>query len=425
MQAQLSLPASPAAERNLVGAVLLDATALDAALSAGVVPDDFSEVPLRRAWEAILAAFHGGQPLTPVVLGGLGADPALLMELMAATAGAAAWADSYARMVRDAAERRRLIQLALKAASEAASEAPLDAVWAKLLDARANAGSAGQLKTFAEMAEGLLEALMSGESGGMPTGFPTLDRLSGAGGLYRDLNILAARPSQGKTQAALQIIEHVAEQGASVLFINMDTPEEQIRRRQVAYRLGMTANDLREGIRNNPAILQRAKAAIEELKRLPIHYRCGPTSILDVRLAARQLRARGDLGLIVVDYLQQVSTGNDRHDEFERVTIVSRSLKDLASELEVPVLALSQLSRGTESRNDKRPKLSDLRQSGQVEQDAAMVIALYRPHYYDREANPNEAEWLLLKQKDGPVGTIHMRYNPGTGFGDVGEFSEN
>lgn len=423
--ANVVLPAAPVAERTLIGAVLIDRMALDAALAAGLEPADFSEPAHRDAWAAILTAFRNGQGLTPPVLMEYGASRELLLSALDDAAGAAAFPENYAGIIKDKSQRRSFIDAALKAVAQAGGSTPMDEVLGSLLNfGLAKAGQRGTV-TFAQMVRGWLESQLKGESSGMPTGIPGLDRISGAGGLYKDLNVLAARPSMGKTQAALQIIESVAEAGGAVLFVSMDTPQEQITARQLARRLRTTGNELRERLREAPnGILPRIKAVQQELELLPIFYRFGPSSIFDVRLEARRLAARGDLALVVVDYLQQLDTGEKGADEFNRATQASRAMKELAGELGVPVLALSQLSRSLEGRPNKRPMMSDLRQSGQIEQDAALIIGLYREHYYDKEADPEAAEWIVLKQKDGPVGTLHMRFRPGTGFEDTGEWEE-
>ena len=249
---------------------------------------------------------------------------------------------------------------------------------------------------------------------GVPTGFIDLDRMT-AGLQAGDLVVLAARPSMGKTAFAINIAEHVAlEAGLPVAVFSMEMGAAQLAVRIVGSIGRIDQSHLRTG-RLTDEEWPRLTEAIERLRTVSLHIDETPgLTPSELRASARRLaRQQGKLGLIVVDYLQlmtgSVSEGENRATELGEI---SRGLKALAKELQCPVLALSQLNRSVEQRTDKRPMMSDLRESGAIEQDADIIMFIYRDDYYNKEksAEPGVAEIIIGKQRNGPTGTVKLTF---------------
>ena len=249
---------------------------------------------------------------------------------------------------------------------------------------------------------------------GVPTGFIDLDRMT-AGLQAGDLVVLAARPSMGKTAFAINIAEHVAlEAGLPVAVFSMEMGAAQLAVRIVGSIGRIDQSHLRTG-RLTDEEWPRLTEAIERLRTVSLHIDETPgLTPSELRASARRLaRQQGKLGLIVVDYLQlmtgSVSEGENRATELGEI---SRGLKALAKELQCPVLALSQLNRSVEQRTDKRPMMSDLRESGAIEQDADIIMFIYRDDYYNKEKSPEPgvAEIIIGKQRNGPTGTVKLTF---------------
>ena len=244
---------------------------------------------------------------------------------------------------------------------------------------------------------------------GVPTGFVDLDRL--LGGLQRsDLILLAARPSVGKTSLGISIARHAADLGQHVAIFSLEMSREQVVQRMVSAETGVDAQRLRMGdLREDewPLFVQ----ATGRLSDLPLYIDDTPSiSVLQMRTKARRLHAEHGIDLILVDYLQLMTAG-DRWSEsrVQEVSYISRSLKGLARELDVPLVAISQLSRAVEQRSNKRPILADLRASGSLEQDADIVMFIYRDEMYNPETeHQNIAEVIVAKHRNGPTGTVQL-----------------
>jgi replicative DNA helicase len=249
---------------------------------------------------------------------------------------------------------------------------------------------------------------------GVRTGFYDLDRLT-AGLQPGDLIVLAARPSMGKTAFALNIAENVAvSEGIPVVVFSMEMGASQLALRMVGSLGRIDQQHLRTGALRDDE-WGRLSEAVDKLGKAPVYIDESPaltSSELRAR-ARRQARQCGRLGLIVVDYLQLMS-GSSSSEENRATELgeISRGLKALAKELRCPVIALSQLNRSVESRNDKRPMMSDLRESGAIEQDADVIMFIYRDDYYNKDASkePGVAEIIIGKQRNGPVGTIKLTF---------------
>jgi replicative DNA helicase len=249
---------------------------------------------------------------------------------------------------------------------------------------------------------------------GVRTGFYDLDRLT-AGLQAGDLIVLAARPSMGKTALALNMAEHVAvREGLPVVVFSMEMGASQLALRMVGSLGRIDQNHLRTGALRDDE-WGRLSEAVEKLGKVSLFIdESGSLTPTELRARARrQARQCGQLGLIVVDYLQ-LMTGSDGTSDENRATVlgeISRGLKSLAKELKCPVVALSQLNRSVESRNDKRPMMSDLRESGAIEQDADVIMFIYRDEYYNKDSKePGVAEIIIAKQRNGPTDTFKLTF---------------
>ncbi|WP_431785717.1 replicative DNA helicase [Paenibacillus lactis] len=263
-----------------------------------------------------------------------------------------------------------------------------------------------------ETTETKSEAYKSGEITGIPTGYRDLDSI--LGGLQRsDLIIVAARPSVGKTAFALNVAQNVAVRtNETVAVFSLEMSASQLVTRMVSAEGNLEASKMRMGdlgtedwskLATAAGVLGGTNIVIDDSPGITVH---------DIRSKCRRLKKQDGLGLIVIDYLQliaSVSKGRGAENRQQEVSEISRTLKHLARELDVPVIALSQLSRGVEQRQDKRPMMSDLRESGSIEQDADIVAFLYRDDYYDKESEKkNIIEIIIAKQRNGPVGTVEL-----------------
>ena len=264
-----------------------------------------------------------------------------------------------------------------------------------------------------------IEQLQQSDSGltGVATGFPSLDGMT-TGLQAGDFAVVAARPSMGKTAWVLNVAQNAAiDDGVPVAIFSLEMSKEQLVQRLLCAEGRVDAQRLRRGQLSGQEY-QRLAAAAGKLNTAPIWIDdSAGTTVLEMRAKARRLKSESDLGLLIIDYLQLMS-GHDRAESRQQeVSQISRSLKALARELDVPVIALSQLSRGPEQRTDRRPQLADLRDSGSIEQDADLVMFLYRPEYYegptDRDGNSLEgkAELIVGKQRNGPVGLVTLYFH--------------
>jgi replicative DNA helicase len=241
---------------------------------------------------------------------------------------------------------------------------------------------------------------------GVGTGFYDLDEIT-SGFQEAQLIIIAARPSMGKTALALNICEHViCELGKTVLFVSLEMGELELTERLLSSRGRVDGYKLRTGKGLGTKDMADLGKAYNELVKAPLLIDSTPArNMLQITANARRLKLRQDLGLIVVDYIQLVDAEESRDSRQEQIAKISRRLKQLARELKVPVIALSQLNRGVENREDRRPRMADLRESGAIEQDADLVLLLHRPDYYDENDSPGIAELIIAKNRSGATGT--------------------
>ena len=261
---------------------------------------------------------------------------------------------------------------------------------------------------------------------GIPTGFHELD-LRTAGLQSSDLIIIAGRPSMGKSALAVCIAEYAGViEKLPVGFFSLEMSKEQLVQRMLCSHAKVDAHKVRSGFLS-PQDWPRLTAAAGKLSDAPIFIDDAPAiSVLELRAKARRLKSRHDIKLIVLDYLQLMRGSTTSENRQQEISEISRSLKAIAKELHIPVIAISQLSRAVEARQDHRPQLSDLRESGAIEQDADVVVLLLREEYYNpTEENKGIADVIIAKQRNGPVGTIKLSFmKEYMRFSDLARFSE-
>lgn len=335
----------------------------------------------------------------------------------------------HARIVRDKALLRRLVEQSSQIIRDVYEQGErdvneiLDQAEARIFQVAESHKREGfvWIKEILWSAFEHIERLQESATGitGVPTGLPDLDRLTT--GLQKgDLCIVAARPSMGKTSLALNVAAHAAiEEGIPTAIFSLEMSSEQLVQRLLCAEGRIDAQKLRRG-KLSQEEHQRLAAAAGHLNTAPIWIDDQPgANVLEIRAKARRLQSelrsdKKDLGLVLIDYMQLMSGTSQAESRVQEVSQISRGLKALARELEVPVIALSQLSRGPEQRTDKRPMLSDLRESGSIEQDADLVMFLYRPEYYapaeKREELEGKCELILSKQRNGPTGVIELYF---------------
>jgi len=426
--AGLTPPANLEAEQSVLGAVLLRAQALDQVADL-LTPEDFYRPSHGYIFQAMLDLANRGEPVDLVTVTALLKERGRLDEVggpvflanLSEHVGTAANAGHYARLVHEKSVVRRLLARSQEIAQ--ACLAPVEEVdqfldWAeaeifKVADSKIRPGFK-PLGTLVEKEVATLEAIWHREQGritGVPSGFPDLDNLT-AGFQKGDLIIIAARPSMGKTALALNIAFNAA-YGAQlpVAFFSLEMSKEQLVRRLLSSEGEIDASRLRRAFLG-PDDWQKLQEAASLLMDCPIFIDDSPAmTVLEVRAKARRLRAEKKLELAVVDYLQLMRGQTDAPSREQEISYISRSLKALAKELNVPVIALSQLSRKVEDRPKKEPQLADLRESGAIEQDADVILFIYRDEVYnDNSPEKGQARILLKKQRNGPTGEFRLAF---------------
>ena len=334
--------------------------------------------------------------------------------------GSAANIEYYANIVAEKALARNLISTCTELTTEAydgqkETEALLDDAERRILQLSdtKNRGDFASVGAVVEVTLDKITKLYENKAGltGLPTGFRDLDRMT-SGLQPSDLILVAARPSMGKTAFTLNIAQNVGvRQHKTVAFFFLEMSQEQLVQRLLCQIAHIDSQKLRTGQLNSDEEWTRLTDACDKLYESPIYIDDTPgISVAEMRSKARRLKSEHGLDLIIVDYLQLMQ-GRNAESRQQEISEISRSLKALARELKVPLIALSQLSRSVESRQDKRPMLSDLRESGALEQDADIVSFLYREDYYDKETeNQHITEVILAKHRNGPVGSVKLYF---------------
>ncbi|HEU5171201.1 MAG TPA: replicative DNA helicase [Gemmatimonadales bacterium] len=424
-----SAPWSPEAEQAVLGAMLLDQ---DAALRAVELVDDtvFYREEHRRLFRAMRALTERRVVIDHVTLhdeierrGELAASggPEYLAELVDA-APTAANLEFHCRILRDKAITRRLIETSTELITEAyegrtAAGELLDKAESRVFQISQQRRDQGFMR-IKEMLWPTMERIetlqRSGKAiTGVPSGFTDLDELT-SGFQRSELVIVAARPSMGKTAFCLNIAAHAAiEAGTGIAIFSLEMSKEALVQRMLTAEARVDSQRVRRASLRDSDFSYLARAA-GILQSCPIWIDDTPAiTLLEMRSKARRLKAEHDIGLVVVDYLQLMRSPEYAENRVQEISDISRSLKGLARELELPVVALSQLSRASEQRGgERKPILSDLRDSGAIEQDADLVIFIHRPEYYDREDESKRglAEIMLAKNRNGPTGEITLKF---------------
>ncbi len=434
-------PYSEEAEQAVLSAMLLDA---DAVSRAAELVDEtmFYREPHRRIFKAMVALHRENSVVDPLTLSNelerMGALEAVggkdylatLIDIVPTTANV----EHHCKIVREKALRRRLIEVATGIVTEAyegqqTAHDLVDLAEHKIMEVGKERGAEGfvRIKNLLWTAMERIDALRAsgGDITGVPSGFADLDKMT-LGFQRSDLVVVAARPSMGKTALVLNIAQNAAiDRNVPVAVFSLEMSREQLLLRMLASEGRVDAQRIRSGKLTQDDDAQLARAA-GFLGNAPIWVDDSPgLSIYDIRSRARRLKATADIGMVVVDYLQLIQAPPDSENRTQEISAISRALKMLAKELDVPVLALSQLSRSVEQRTDKRPLLSDLRESGSIEQDADVVMFIYRPEYYEgaydesgapkmsKEGNlplDGLAEVIISKHRNGPTGMARLNF---------------
>ncbi|NJD19247.1 MAG: replicative DNA helicase [Gemmatimonadetes bacterium] len=429
-------PYSMEAETAVLGGMLIDREAVSRAIEH-VNESMFYRESNRRLYRAMVRLYERGGVIDVITVSDelkktAELDAAGGLDYLASLVDAvptAANVEYHARIVRDKALLRRLMEQASQIIRDVYDQGErevdeiLDAAEARIFQVAESHKREGfvWIKEILWSAFEHIEKLQESAGGitGVPTGFPDLDRMT-TGFQKGDLCIVAGRPSMGKTSWVMNAAANAAiGHSIPVALFSLEMSSEQLVQRLLCAEGRIDAQRLRRG-RLTPEEHQRLAAAAGHLNTAPIWIDDSPgVNVLEIRAKARrlqsELRSSGkDLGMVVIAYLQLMAAASRSENRVQEVSEISRGLKALARELEVPVVALSQLSRGPEQRTDKRPMLSDLRESGSIEQDADVVMFLYRPEYYapaeKREELEGKSELIVGKQRNGPTGVVELYF---------------
>jgi replicative DNA helicase len=422
-------PHSTEAEQSVLGAMLINASAVGKCLEYIRDDDAFYREAHRKIFRAIMAIHDRGEPADLVTVGEelrrkgeleqVGGPPYLasLFEQVATAANV----EYYCKIVIEKATLRKLIEAGTTIATEAYtskddSSTVLDRAEQlvfSISDTKTRSGFVALRDILGHSFEVIQELYDKKKHvTGVESGFFELDTKT-AGFQPSDLIVIAGRPSMGKTSLSLNIAEHAAIQNKiPVAVFSLEMSREQVVLKLLCSEARVESHKVRTGyLRESEWPLLTTAAG--RLSRAPIYIDDTPAiSVLEMRSKSRRLKTEADIGLIVVDYLQLVRGVGENENRQQEISQISRSLKALAKELRVPIIALSQLSRAVEARGgDRRPVLSDLRESGAIEQDADVVIFIYRPEVYERtDENKGRAELIIGKQRNGPIGTVELSF---------------
>jgi replicative DNA helicase len=421
-------PQSIDAEESVLGAMMLSPSAI-AAVSEILEPGDFYRESHGTIYRATLALYAKGEPVDAITLVDELEERGELEDIggrariheLAALVPATGNAGHYARIIREAATLRGLIRAGGEISRlgwEGIGE-PVELVdraeqiLFDLSQQRVSGDFAHIEALLKESFERITQLYESGsEVTGMPSGFRDLDRLT-SGFQRGNLIVVAARPSMGKSAFGLSVAASLGVRHQTpVAVFTLEMSRAEVTQRLMCSEAKVESQRLRTG-RLAPEDWPRLTAACDKLAKAPIFVDdTGSVTMMEIRSKARRLKSKHpDLGLIVVDYLQLMTSGTSADNRVHEVSQISRHLKLLARDLDIPILAMSQLSRAVEQRHDKRPILSDLRESGSIEQDADLVIFLYRDDYYNDDSDlQGIAEVILAKHRNGPTDTVKLSF---------------
>ena len=422
-----NLPSSLEAERAVLSALLLNDTSVSQ-VSELLTAEDFYVVSHKLVYQAVLDIMHEFKRIDIVTLqdelakrGQLEAIGGIVFLLsLQEDIPSLGLIEQHARIIKEKAVLRELITSAagIITSCYAQDDKHIDTVLDNaektifsIANKRTNQ-SFVQLNIWLKKTFKQLSNIKSSSKGitGIPSGFKKLDQMS-SGFQNGDLVVLAARPSMGKTALALGMALQAAQTGTTVGVFSLEMSAEQLSLRLLSSQSGIAHHNIRNATLSSQEwiALTGAAAQLSEMKIFIDDV--AMLTLMDLRAKARKLKAEHNLQLLVIDYLQLIHASRKHENRHQEVSDISRSLKALAKELEIPIIALSQLSRAVDSRMDKRPMLSDLRESGAIEQDADLIMFLYRDVMYNPETeNPALAELIIGKQRNGPTGTVFLKF---------------
>lgn len=415
------------AEQAVIGSILTDQEAVYAAIER-LKPEDFYREDNKQIYTAILNIYNKAEPIDIITLkaelssmGKLDAVGGLeyiveLPEKVPTTANV----DRYIKIVEEKSLLRNLIRAANEIlssgyAQEDEVENIVDHAEKKIFDVMQKKSQKGYTTIKDVLVESFtkLEELYNQKEHitGVPTGFAELDKKT-AGLHGSELILIAARPAMGKSAFALNIGSYAATRAnVPVAIFSLEMSKEQVGNRILCSEALVDSNNVRTGELNDEELGKLAETS-GELSQAPIYIDDTPgISVMEIRAKCRKLKLEKNIGLVIIDYLQLIQGSGKTSSREQEIAEISRSLKILAKEIEVPVIALSQLSRAVEARPDHRPMLSDLRESGSIEQDADIVMFLYRDDYYNEDSEKkNIAEVIIAKQRAGSTGTVDLAW---------------
>lgn len=420
-------PHNNEAEQSVIGAIFLEPLALITAAEV-LVPEDFYRMAHQKIFNTMLVLSDKGQAIDVVtVTEELSAKKELedvggisYLTEIANSVPTAANIIHYSNIVEEKALLRRLIRVATTIVEDGYTredevEALLSEAEKNMMEVsnRKNAGDFKHIKDVLVETYDNIELLhtQTGDVTGISSGFTDLDKIT-AGFQRNDLIIVAARPSVGKTAFALNVAQNAATAGENVAIFSLEMGADQLVMRMLCAEGNIDAQVMRTGSLEAED-WRKLTMAMGSLSNTGIYIDdSSGIRVNEIRSKCRRLKQEHGLDMVIIDYMQLISgSGKPGENRQQEVSDISRQLKGLARELEIPVIALSQLSRGVEQREDKRPMLSDLRESGSIEQDADIVSFLYREDYYDKETeNENMIEIIIAKQRNGPTGTVTLAF---------------
>jgi len=419
-------PHSLEAEEALLGSALLSRDAVSR-LMEEVRPADFYSPSNQTVYEAMKGLFDTGKPIDTVTVSELifkdsknstSINASYIARLVDNVPSSANF-ERYIEIVLEHSHRRKLLKASgrielLAMAMDKEIHSVLDEAEQTIFTASDDAIGDG-LVGVTDVLEGAIERIEEIENrgtglSGLPTYFTDLDNyLSGL--QDGNLAVIASRPSMGKSSLALNIGTNVAKEGKVVAFFSLEMTKEELVQRVLFSEAKVTSGDARKG-QLGPEKWSRVVEAASKVNNLPLYFDDAPViTVTDIRAKSRRLKSAKNLDLIIVDYLQLMQSSS-RDNRQQEIAEISRNLKNLARELKVPILALSQLNRAAEAREDKRPRLGDLRESGAIEQDADIVMMLYRDDYYNPGTDvPGVAEVNIVKNRSGMTGKVELFFS--------------
>jgi len=424
------LPHSIEAERSVIGCMLMGREAILVA-SEILTGDDFYQHQHKVVFEAVIELFNESKPVDPITLQNRLKEKDVPPEVsstefirdLITSVPTSANIKYYANIVCEKSMLRQMIKLNEEIAnscylSKEKVEDIMEDAEKRMFQLLQRRNSGGDFIPIRQVVLNALDTIeraskQKGSVTGIPSGFVDLDYKT-SGFQSSDFVLIAARPSMGKTAFALNIAQHMAfKNDYTVAIFSLEMSKEQLVNRMFSLESKVEAQSLRTGnlkdedwskLIEGAGVIGNSNLIIDDTPGI---------SIAELRSKCRKYKLEHNLGVIIIDYLQLMSGSGRSDSRQQEISDISRSLKSLARELNVPVLSLSQLSRAVEKRDDKRPMLSDLRESGAIEQDADMVMFIYRDDYYNKDTpNPGVAEIIIAKQRRGPIGTVNLVWMP-------------